>query len=207
MAIIDGVKNLLFDLGGVLMDLKRENCVAAFEAIGVKNANLMLGEYSQKGIFLQLEEGSLSASEFRDAVRLEAGLPLTDRQIDDALNKFLISIPEYKLNMLLELKKRYHIVMLSNTNPIMFHSKIDECFRIQGLTINDYFDEKYLSYKMKCIKPNPEIFQKLITQSGMKPEETLFFDDSQKNLEAAEKFGFRTYLAPPFTDFSSIFDL
>ena len=97
--------------------------------------------------------------------------------------------------------------MLSNTNPIMFESRIPELFRIQGLNIPDYFDKLYLSYQLGVTKPSPKIFEKIIADSGILPQETLFLDDSQKNIDAARKFGFQTYLVAPRKDFSFIFGL
>ena len=97
--------------------------------------------------------------------------------------------------------------MLSNTNPIMFESRIPELFRIQGLNIPDYFDKLYLSYQLGVTKPSPKIFEKIIADSGILPQETLFLDDSQNKIDAARKFGFQTYLVAPREDISFIFGL
>lgn len=207
MELLHGVKNLLFDLGGVLMDLNRQRCVDAFVALGYRDADKMLGEYAQQGVFMALEEGKVSPEEFRTAIRHEIGKEVTDEAIDYALNQFLLGIPDAKLSLLRKLREHYRVMMLSNTNSIMFEQGIDRDFRIQGLTVNDYFDEKYLSYELGVAKPKPEIFEKVIALSGIKPEDTLFFDDSQANLDAAARFGFRTYLVAPFSDFSSLFNL
>ena len=134
------IKNLLFDLGGVIMDIRRLNCVASFERLGMKDADSFLGEYSQKGPFLQLEEGAISEAEFRTAVRQFIDGEVSDEQIDSAFCDFLVGIPKYRLEQLRELKKQYGIYMLSNTNSIMWHSRIAEDFRQEGLEREDYFD-------------------------------------------------------------------
>ena len=195
------IKNLLFDLGGVIMDIRRLNCVASFERLGMKDADSFLGEYSQKGPFLQLEEGAISEAEFRTAVRQFIDGEVTDEQIDSAFCDFLVGIPKYRLEQLRELKKQYGIYMLSNTNSIMWHSRIAEDFRQEGLEREDYFDGIVTSFEAKSIKPDAKIFHTVVEKLGIKPEETLFLDDSQKNLDAAAELGFQTLLVTPSSEF------
>ena len=92
--------------------------------------------------------------------------------------------------------------MLSNTNKVMFESKIPELFKVDGLRIEDYFDDFFLSYKMGLTKPSPEIFIKVAEQLGINPCEALFIDDSQANVDAASRLGFQTMCVEPYTDFS-----
>lgn len=195
------IKNLLFDLGGVIMDIRRLNCVASFERLGMKDADSFLGEYSQKGPFLQLEEGAISEAEFRTAVRQFIDGEVTDEQIDSAFCDFLVGIPKYRLEQLRELKKQYGIYMLSNTNSIMWHSRIAEDFRQEGLEREDYFDGIVTSFEARSIKPDAKIFHTVVEKLGIKPEETLFLDDSQKNLDAAAELGFQTLLVTPGSEF------
>ena len=195
------IKNLLFDLGGVIMDIRRLNCVASFERLGMKDADSFLGEYSQKGPFLQLEEGAISEAEFRTAVRQFIDGEVSDEQIDSAFCDFLVGIPKYRLEQLRELKKQYGIYMLSNTNSIMWHSRIAEDFRQEGLEREDYFDGIVTSFEAKSIKPDAKIFHAVVENLGIKPEETLFLDDSQKNLDAAAELGFQTLLVTPGSEF------
>ena len=178
------IKTIILDLGGVLMDLDKQKCIEAFEDLGFSDI-----------------------TEFRDKIRKHIGKAITDQQIDEAFNRFLVGIPEQKLTLLRQLRKTYRIFMLSNTNPIMFESRIPELFRIQGLNISDYFDKLYLSYQLGATKPAPEIFEKIIADSGVLPQETMFLDDSQRNIDAARKLGFQTYLVAPREDFSFIFGL
>ena len=195
------IKNLLFDLGGVIMDICRLNCVASFERLGMKDADSFLGEYSQKGPFLQLEEGAISEEQFRDAVRQFIDGKVSDEQIDKAFCDFLVGIPSHRLVELRELKKNYKIYMLSNTNLIMWRSRIAEDFRQEGLEREDYFDGIVTSFEAKSIKPEAKIFHAVVEKFGIKPEETLFLDDSQKNLDAAAKMGFQTLLITPGSEF------
>lgn len=195
------IKNLLFDLGGVIMDIRRLNCVASFERLGMKDADSFLGEYSQKGPFLQLEEGAISEEQFRDAVRQFIDGEVSDEEIDGAFCDFLVGIPVHRLKQLRELKKQYGIYMLSNTNSIMWHSRIAEDFRQEGLEREDYFDGIVTSFEAKSIKPDAKIFHTVVEKLGINPEETLFLDDSQKNLDAAAELGFKTLLVAPGSEF------
>lgn len=198
------IKNLLFDLGGVIMDIRQLNCVASFERLGMSDADSFLGEYSQKGPFLQLEEGLITEAEFRQAVREFIDGEVTDEQIDKAFCDFLVGIPVHRLAELRELRKHYGIYMLSNTNPIMWHSRIAEEFRHEGMEREDYFDGIVTSFEARSIKPDARIFHHVVAQLGIKPEETLFLDDSQKNLDAAAELGFHTLLVPPGSEFYNL---
>lgn len=199
------IKNLLFDLGGVIMDIERQRCVDALIRLGMNDAGTFLGDYVQAGPFLELENGDISATRFRNEIRSRVAAPLTDFQIDDAMNRFLIGIPARRLAQLRHLRQKYQIYMLSNTNPIMFYSKIQECFEQEGHDINYYFDGIITSFQSHASKPDAKIFQNAIDTLKIKPEETLFFDDSEKNLEAARKFGFQTYLVEPGHEFFDYF--
>ncbi len=191
------IKNLLFDLGGVIIDIKRENCVAALMELGMKNAGEFLGDYIQKGPFLQLENGSISATQFRNEIRRHIPGHVTDEQIDNALGKFLIGIPVERLRMLEELHKDFKVYILSNTNPIMWEQGIKRFFEADGHCRDYYFDGEVASFKARCVKPDQAIFRYAIDHLGIDPEETLFFDDSVTNTEAAAKLGFKTMHVAP----------
>ena len=198
------IRNLLFDLGCVIMYIERERCVEALTRLGMQGANEMLGLYVQSGPFLKLEEGEMSPEEFCNEVRRRipgGGADVTDAQVHDALNAFLIGIPEHRLVELRMLRKDFGIYLLSNTNPIMYYSKIAECFRAEGREMADYFDGRVTSFESHLAKPDRAIFEYAIEHLGIKPEETLFLDDSQKNLDAAAEVGFATALVPPGSEF------
>ena len=201
------IKNLLFDLGGVIMDIRRENAVKALEKIGMADANDFLGEYSQKGPFLQLEEGVITPEEFRNEIRKYINNEVLDADIDAAFCEFLIGIPRHRLEELRELKKQYNIFMLSNTNPIMWDTRIAEEFRHEGKEMSDYFDGIVTSFEAKCIKPDAKIFETAIEQCQIVPEETIFLDDSQKNLNAAAMLGFNTLLVTPGAEFADLLSI
>lgn len=198
------IKNLLFDLGGVIMDIRRQNCVNAFKRLGMPDPDRFLGEYSQKGPFKALEEGSITAAEFRDDIRRLLPCDVTDREIDDAFSDFLIGIPAERLQQLRKLHEHYRLYLLSNTNPIMWNGRIAEEFRKEGHDINYYFDGIVTSFEVKCLKPERKIFEAAERICHIVPEETIFFDDSKANLEAAAEVGFKTIWVAPGDEFYTL---
>ncbi|MGN0219456.1 MAG: HAD family hydrolase [Muribaculaceae bacterium] len=195
------IKNLLFDLGGVIMDIEKNRCVKAFDELGLKDASSYFGEYSQQGPFMALERGDIDADEFHHILRGGFDKPVTDGEIDRAFCQFLIGIPVKRLHQLEELRSKYKVYMLSNTNPIMWAATIRDEFRKDGREREDYFDGIVTSFEAKSLKPDKAIFDCVVSQLGVKPEETLFFDDSQANLDAAAALGFKTQLVAPGTEF------
>lgn len=192
------VTTLIFDLGGVIVDLDWNLCIRNFEKIGVEHMDKLVSTTLQKGFILDYELGFISDDEFRAEVRKYASREVTDDQIDSAWTSLLVKIPSEKLELLRNLKKKYRILMLSNTNNLSFaHS--ETMFNVDGHSVNDYFDKCYLSYKMHLAKPTPEIFQALLDDSGLKAEKCLFLDDGIHNVIAAEKLGFKTEFIKPYS--------
>ena len=202
-----GIRNLLFDLGGVIINLDRQRCVDALTALGDEKADEMLDLSVQRGTLMDLEEGKISPSDFFKRMRQKIGKAVSDEEIVHALNELLIGIPLDRLTLLRKLRQRFNVMMLSNTNPIMFDTKIAECFAQEGLSITDYFDDVYLSYRLKSCKPDIAIFKKVIELSRIVPQAHLFFDDSQKNLDAAASLGFKTFLVTPDRDIVTFFNI
>lgn len=200
------IKNLLFDFGGVLVNLDRSRCLDHFRQLGVPHVETLLDVCHQQGVFLQHEKGLVSDAAFRDYLREQADNPtLTDGQLDDAWNSFLTDIPGYKLQALLELRSRYHVSLLSNTNGIHWQWSVERLFPYGNHRVNDYFEHIFLSYEMKLAKPDPAIFCEVLRCTGYVPEETLFLDDSAANCRAAEALGIRTYTPQAHEDWRSLF--
>lgn len=198
------IKNLLFDLGGVIMDIDRQRCVDAFTALGLKNADSYFGTYGQHGPFLQLERGDIDTDQFHEAFRPAMPAGTTDAMIDEAFCRFFIGIPTERLRALRRLRKQYKVDLLSNTNPIMWNSTIAEEFRKDGADIDAYFDGIVTSFRAKALKPEEKIFRHCESHLGIRPDETLFFDDSQANLDAAAALGFHTVLVRPGDEFEQL---
>ncbi|MDE7350826.1 MAG: HAD family phosphatase [Muribaculaceae bacterium] len=187
---IYNIKNVIFDLGGVVIDLDRDHAVRALEKLGFEGADEMLGLYGQKEPFLGLETGETPAGEFFDIMRSKMNPGVTDKEITTAINEFLVELPAKRLEMLRRMRMAgYRIFMLSNTNPVMYNSWIDRAFRQEGGTVNDYFDGIVVSFQELMCKPNVKIFETLMRRYGLNPSETLMLDDSEKNCQAAAEAG------------------
>jgi len=196
------IRNLLFDLGGVIFDLKRSACEEAFRQLGLQDTGKFFGEYGQKGPFMEIEEGKISPAQFHDYVRGIIGrVDLTDSEIDSAFMKFLVGIPVERLHCLQSLRRNYGVYMLSNTNSIMWNDKIASEFKKDGLEVGDYFDGIVTSFEAKALKPNADIFRYAVSHLGIKPEETLFLDDSIDNIKAACELGFHGMHIKPGDEF------
>ncbi len=204
----DTLKNIVFDLGGVLADLDIERCRASFRALGMPQIAELVNPYYPAEVFEKLERGDLTAHETCDEMRRIAGRPeVTDEEIARAYQSFIVGIPVYKLRMLARLREKgMKLYMLTNNNPLVMPYIIDRCFTADGHTVDDYFDKLYISYEMHQLKPSHAIFRTMIGDSGLVPHETLFIDDGQKNVDAARELGFDVYMPAPREDFRHLFD-
>ncbi len=200
-----GIKNLLIDFGGVLIDLERQRCIDNFKKLGLENIDDYLNIYHQKGIFLEQEKGLITPPEFRNGIRDLLGRVVSDEKIDAVWNSFLGEIPRYKLDLLLKLRERYVVYLLSNTNKIHWDWACKHTFRYRTFRVDDYFEKKYLSFEMKMAKPDRDIFEAVIEDAGILPEETFFIDDSQANCLTAQSLGISTYTPAEGEDWSHLF--
>lgn len=201
-----GIKNLIFDFGGVLINLDRQRCIDRFKALGLEHVEKLIDPFAQQGIFMQLEKGWITPAAFRDLVREQIGQPVTDEQIDAAWNSFLVDVPAYKLEALLKLRQHYSVYLLSNTNEIHWKWSCEHVFPYKGFCEADYFEKAFLSYEMNMAKPDQEIFEATLEEAGILPGETLFIDDSEANCKAAEALGISTYLCKPGEDWTPLFN-
>ena len=188
------IKNIVFDLGGVLIDLSHDQAVRRFEEIGVVDAAQLLDPYEQKGIFLEVENGMITADEYCQKLREHTGKDLSYEEIKHAWLGFIVDVPQYKFDHLLKLREHYNVYLLSNTNPIIQEgwARTDQ-FSAAGRPIGDYFDKMYTSYEVGVTKPDRKIFDYMIADSGLIPSETLFVDDAKSNVEVGRSLGFQTY--------------
>lgn len=188
----DMIKNILFDWGGVLIHLDKHRCTEAFAQLGVEVSDELTNPYGQRADLKGFERGTMSVDEFHDTVRRLYAPGLTDAQIDRAWNALLLEIPTYKLDMLLKLKERYRLYLLSNTNAVHWEEGRKR-FDYKGYRAEDYFEQIFLSQEIHELKPAPEAFLKVAQLAGIEPEETLFIDDLQASCDAAAALGFHTY--------------
>ncbi len=188
--------NLLFDFGGVLVDLDKERCIRAFQTIGF-DIRPLIGTYAQAGILSALERGESTVPQFCEDLRSMTGrTDLRDEQIIQAWEQYLTGVPTDRLDLLLKIRQHYPIHILSNTNAIHWGMAENDYFRYGGRNVHDFFDKVFLSYELGVEKPSPAIYEAVVGGIGCAPEDILFFDDSEVNCEAARRCGLQARLAP-----------
>lgn len=200
------IKNIVFDLGGVLIDLDFNRALKAFRKAGFENIEEQLQSFNREGIFMQYELGDISSEEFRSAIRKQVRVSLTDREIDDMWNLILLNIPHEKLKLILELRGKYMVYLLSNTNQIHWDYTCNHAFTYHGFRVKDYFEETFLSFEMHLAKPDKAIFERMLQEANLLPEETFFIDDSEANCKAAEELGIHTHHYRIGEDLNKLFE-
>lgn len=197
---------LLFDFGGVIVDLKKEAAITAFDDLGF-DLRPFLGTFRQGGIFSALENGDITLTHFCSEVRRLAQRPdITDAQIVAAWEAFLTGIPTERLQLLLDIRRHYPVYVLSNTNVVHWEQGKRDYFSWQGHRLEDFFDGCFLSYEMHLQKPDPAIFQAVVEGIGGEASGILFFDDSEVNCQAARECGLQARLAPAGGVWMNFFD-
>lgn len=190
--IMNKIKNIAFDLGGVVLALSYEQAVRRFEEIGLADARQRLDAFEQKGIFGDLESGKITAEDFRRELSKLVGRELTAEDCSWAWHGYVDYVPKRNLEAIQSLRARgYKVCLLSNTNPFMMQWA-DKDFDGEGHPISYFFDAMYLSYECKVMKPRREIFEQMLEGQQARPEETLFVDDGPRNVEAAAALGIKT---------------
>ena len=188
------IKNLLFDMGGVLVGFDKDRCVNAFVDMGAETIADYVEYFRTEDLFAEIEDGTIGREAFCEQARQLVGKPITDRQIEDAWNALLTPCTPAKKERLLELKKHYRLFLLSNTNIMHWEYCRDHLIGSPETPVTNYFEQCFLSFELHCVKPHADIFRKVLEQAGIKPEETLFIDDSALNLESARQLGFHVFL-------------
>ncbi|MDR0724600.1 MAG: HAD family phosphatase [Prevotellaceae bacterium] len=200
------IKNIVFDFGGVIVDINRTAAIDKFKEIGINNIEELLDLYRQKGIFRKIEDGSMSREDFYAEICRLTGKRIDGKDIDQGWLDFIMPVEQAKLDYILKLRAKYKILLLSNTNDIIMSWAMSEKFSTNGKPLDSYFDELYLSYKLGCMKPDLDIFHIMIKSSGINPAETLFIDDSEANITSGKILGFKTFWFKTENRFSEIED-
>jgi len=199
------IKAVVFDFGNVIINIDTERTFAAFAELTFKSAERVKKLFAEAAIFEKYETGFYSDDEFRDVVRQTLSYPLNDQEIDAAWNALLLDVPAKRLAYLENLRFRYPVYLLSNTNAIHIE-KCQQYFRAR-YNIADFrtlFSKVFLSYELGLWKPDYRIFRKVLEETGFKPEEVLFLDDNADNIDAARDMGIRGIKINPPESFEDI---
>ena len=186
------IRNIAFDLGGVVLALSYEQAVRRFEEIGLQDARKQLDAFEQKGIFGDLESGRINEEDFRRELSVMVGRPLTMDECYYAWHGYVDYVPQRNLEAILKLRAQgYQVCLLSNTNPFMMQWA-EKDFDGKGHPVSYFFDAMYLSFECKVMKPRREIFEVMLRGQQATAEETLFVDDGPRNVEMAASMGMHT---------------
>ncbi|HNS12737.1 MAG TPA: HAD family phosphatase [Bacteroidia bacterium] len=189
------LRNIIFDLGGVLFDINYQNIIESFRKLGLSEFDAIYTQLKQDHLFDELEKGLISGPEFRDRIRSLAKKEFSDRQIDDAWNSILIGFPSKNVDLLQELKTKYRLFLLSNTNEIhekAFRKMLNSIYKRDIL--GDAFEKIYLSHHIHERKPDLIIFERVIRENNLEANHTLFIDDSPQHVEGAKVAGLNALL-------------
>ena len=204
----NSIKNIIFDLGGVLLDLDVQKTFDAFEGIGL-NIEIMMKRYNrEENFFFQFERGQISASEFRASLREMIGNSVSDEKIDYAWNEMLRGFKNDKIKLLSDLSEKYSLYLLSNTNEIHLPFYSEQFRETSGGTdLQKYFIKSYFSHIIRLRKPEPESFRYVFNNAGIEPAETLFIDDFEENCVSARKTGLVAHQFKPEENLKNVLEI
>lgn len=188
------IKDIVFDFGGVLIEIDTPAAIKKFADLGLPRPHEFLNSYQQTGAFYLLENGDITAEEFIARLSSLCNRTITYDQAKDAWLGFIVKVQTELLEDIQTLRPQYRLSVLSNTNPFLQGWARSKEFTQEGKSLDDYFDNLFLSYKMHCSKPSEDIYRKMLEQGNMVAHETLFVDDSEKNIDAARRIGINTLL-------------
>lgn len=187
------IKNIIFDLGGVIYDINYQNTIDAFTDLGALNAKSLYSQAEQSKLFDQYEIGAITTDQFIKGLKRELPKGVTPEEIKLAWNIMLTGIPEHRLDFLEEVAERYNIYLLSNTNELHLNQINEEMDKFDYGDLRSYFDGVYYSFEIGLRKPNLDIFETIIEREELDPEETLFIDDSAQHVKGAKKAGLHAF--------------
>jgi putative hydrolase of the HAD superfamily len=188
------IQNIIFDLGGVIINIDYQNTIAAFKQVGLANFDSIYGQLHQTSLFDKYDKGLVSPDEFRQGLLLAANVRLSDDAFDNAWNAMLLDLPKENIELLRNLKSHFNTFLLSNTNEIhleYFFGYLNETFEIKNFST--LFHNAYYSCRVQMRKPDKEIYLKVLHENGLNASQTLFIDDTITNFIEAEKLGIQCY--------------
>jgi len=198
---MQGIKHIIFDLGGVILNIDCQLTDKAFTELGVKNFKELYSQFKGSSLFNGLETGHVSTEEFLEAMHKHVPATVTDEQLKTAWNAMLLDFPVQRLQLLQQLRQHYGLYLLSNTNAIHLEEFNRLLLESRGIpSLSSFFDRAYYSHEMGQRKPDKEAYQMVLDENGLMAAETLFIDDLAQNIEGAKAVGLQTiHLAPPKT--------
>ena len=204
--ISNKIKNIIFDFGGVICNIDHLIPERKFKELGIRNFDKMYSQAKQNNLFEDFEKNLISPKKFRNNIKSLIDRNISDEQIDEAWNSMILDIPKNKIDLLLKLKHQYRIFLLSNSNIIHYRVYINDFKAKSGLeNFSDLFEKAWFSFDLQMRKPVKEIYEFVLKDANLKPEETLFIDDSIQNIKPAEELGIQCIFLKNGMDILNLF--
>lgn len=189
------IKNIIFDFGGVILDIDFKLSNMEFKKFGINNLEDLYFQAQESRLFEKLEKDEISPADFCAEIRILSGKVVNDEKIYSAWNALLLGYKRERFELLEAIKKHYRSFLLSNTNIIHYNHYLAQLQHEYGYKdFSQLFEKAYFSHQLKMKKPDKEIYEFVLSANNLNPEVTLFIDDSKINIEAAAELGIQTYL-------------
>ena len=199
------IHNIIFDFGGVIIEISHLRLEESFRRYGVENFDLLFSQAMQSELFREFEKGEITPVQFRKEFRKLTNLDISDDILDQLWNQIIGDYPPHRIELLKRIKGNYRLVLFSNTNIIHYNFYIEKFKQEFGFDFHSLFDNTYWSFKMGKRKPDLASFSEIIVKEGLIPEETLFIDDSIQNIVAAKQLELKTIHLVSGLDITDLF--
>ena len=184
---------IIFDLGGVILNIDYQLPVKAFKKLGIENFNELFSQVTQSNLFNDYETGNITSEDFIKEIKKQLPEDTSEEAIINAWNSILLDLPEERLFSLEKAAENHRIFLLSNTNALHIDSFNQYLLNnLQLPSLEPFFETLYLSYEVGLRKPDLRIFEYVLQDAGLAPERTLFIDDSIQHIQAASELGILT---------------
>lgn len=186
------IKHIIFDLGGVIINLDIPRTIAEFNKFSERPFEAIYTQLQQTPLFDEFDKGQVSEEKFFNEIKCLLRVPVSNGQLLDAWNAMLLDFPGHRLELLKTLKTKYRLFLLSNTNETHIAEFEKQLLLAHGYkNLEPFFEKVYYSCRINMRKPDTEIFEFVLKENKLKPEETLFIDDSPQHIEGALKTGIK----------------
>ena len=188
----ESIKNIIFDLGNVIINIDPEQTAIEMKKLGFNDFEKSYSLLSQTNLFDFLEKGLIKPEQFHKEINSQLRTEVNSEEIDKAWGAMLLDFPKERIELIQNLKKKYRLFLLSNTNEIHYNQYNNDLINQFGFGLNSLFEKAYYSFELGMRKPDANIFEYALKDADLNPSETLFIDDLEKNIDVADKMGINT---------------
>ena len=194
---MQNVKNIIFDLGGVILNIDIKLTEHALQGLGIEDFAQHMRNVHVTSFFKEYEAGRIDDDEFISSIRTLSRKNLTDEDIVNAWNALLLDFPNERIELLRKLRKKYRLFLLSNTNAIHHRQFQQQLYQQTGYYLEDLFEKTYYSHTIGLCKPDVAAYRFVINENNLDPAETIFIDDSEVNMSGAKEAGLQVFHLVP----------